>query len=267
MSTPSLTSPHVLKNNCERCAELEARLEHTQFAAESDLASLAGQLARMERENDRLRSDRADERATHTKQDGDAYAHWLKVMGKNAKTCKFGESRKRALARARRAGLTQDDVLKVITTHALFPFLVFGRWAASGGKHDRKDDLVDAFKEEKRWESLLELADAKPSPAPRSSRPDFIPQGYTRPLDNLVRALERNDLKPFLSGSGQGSALCPIHDDRQKSFRFREADNGSVLMFCQSCSGGFVTGEAFCEQVRRDLEIPLTDLYPNRRSE
>lgn len=258
---------------CEHCAELEQRLEQTQISAEMDMAALGAQLARSQREIERLQRQVSDDKASHSAQDGEAYKHWLEVMGKDPAKCKFGESRKRALTRARRAGLKQPDVLKVISAHARYPFLVFGRWSANGSPKDRKDDLVDAFKAEGRWESLLALADApvpKPPVTPRSitprRNPDYPSYGYDRPVANLFAALEKADCRPFETASGQGSALCPCHDDRQKSFRFKESDSGSVLMYCQACSGSYYTNEAFCDEVRDMLAIPLTDLYPNQRS-
>lgn len=267
MGSPSLTSTHVLKTDCERCEELEAQLERTQIAAEMDVAALGAQVAQMQREITRLKKQVADDKASHTAQDGEAYAYWLEVMGKSEAKCRFGESRKRALARARRAGLTQEDVLKVISAHARFPFLVFGRWAATGSQKDRKDDLTDAFKEEKRWEALLELADRPVAPPHVSQRREdhFNTLGQDRPLMNLYYGLERGDCNPYLSAGGQGSAHCPIHDDRERSFRFKEKADGGVVVYCFACSPGFVSGQAFCEQVRQDLQIPLSDLYPNRK--
>lgn len=267
MSSPSLTSPHV--HNCTRCAELEQRLETAQLSAELDVVSLGVQLARAQREIDRLKGDLSERAKEITKRDRELYNEWLAVHGKDPelKTNAFGPAAQGALTRARRAGLEQDDMLKVVRSHGKYRFLVFGQWAASGSARDKKDKLSDAFKNEDRWGALLELADAPiPLPSPRSQKPEhFISHGYSRPIDNLVTALERNDLKPYLSGAGQGTALCPVHDDRQKSFRFKEADNGSVLMYCQACSSHFLTGEAFCDQVRETLELPLSDLYPNRK--
>lgn len=232
------------------------------------MASLAVQVARMKQENDRLRADLSERRKELTKRDKEAYELWLEVHGKNPelKTNAFGPAAQAALTRARKAGLEQDDILTVVRNHARYPFLVFGKWSAKGSARDRKDKLSDAFKNEDRWGMLLELAASPPRATPaRSHVPEHLSYGYERPIQNVYAALEAADLRPYLSESGQGSALCPIHDDRQKSFRFKEADNGMVLMYCNVCSTAFVTGEAFCDQVRADLKLPISDLYLNRK--
>lgn len=255
----SLTASHVLKQQCERCAELEQRLEQTQVAAEMDMASLGAQLAQMRRENDMLRGKLADRAKDMSKRDQQLYLLWLEVHGKDPskKVNAFGPAAQRALTRARRAGLEQDDMEKVIRTHARFPFLVFGRFESSSrNAKDRKDSLADCFADERRWNQLLELADRPPSFP-------HVPQN--NPFDLFVAALDRANLKPFVSDyNRQGSAYCPIHDDREKSFRFKEhADNGSVLMWCHACAPGFVNRVAFCEAIRVELGLELTDLYPN----
>lgn len=234
-----------------------------------DMAALGAQIASLQRENSQLKNRLADRAKEITKRDDDLYAIWLEVHGKDGKlkTNAFGPAAQAAVTRARRAGLDQDDMEKVIRSHARHSFLIFGNWAASGNAKDRKDKLSDAFKNEDRWGALLELADAPvtPTPSPRSKSkyPDYNGYGYSRPVANLFAALERNDCHPFESAAGQGSALCPMHDDRQKSFRFKESDTGSVLMFCNACGTKYYTNEDFCDDVRQMLELPITDLYPN----
>lgn len=230
------------------------------------MASNASTIARMQREIDRLKAAVGERAKELTKRDKELYELWLEVHGKDPekKTNAFGPAAQSALTRARKAGLDQDDMEKVIRTHARFRFLVFGKWAAKGSDKDCKDKLSDAFKNEDRWGMLLELAD---SPAPHvSHKPDyeahFNTLGQDRPLMNMYYALERDERNPYLSGDGQGSAHCPIHDDRERSFRFKEKADGGVVVYCFACSPAFVSNQAFCETVRQDLQIPVTDLYP-----
>jgi hypothetical protein len=261
------TTDHVQELQA-RVEELEARLEHTQVSAEMDMASLGAQLATMKRENDALKGKLADRAKEITKRDHELYVLWLEVHGKdrNLKVNAFGPAAQRALTRARKV-LDQADMEKVIRVHARYPFLKFGEWDASKGQ--RKDGISDAFKDENRWNALLRLADKpapRPSHVPNRHEDHFNTRGQSTPIENLYQALEDNDCNAWLPSSGQGSAHCPIHDDRERSFRFKEGTDGGVLMYCFACSPGFVSNKAFCETVRQDLQITITDLYPNRRS-
>lgn len=284
MATPVKDTPR--SKSCETCErlrerlhEVRAELDRVKDNAEGDINALALQLAKATQELERLRRVQAGEKSELTKRDKEAYEFWLAAHGKDPakKVNAFGPAAQSALNRARKYGLTQEDILKVIGTQARYPFLVFGRWSATGSRNDRKDGLAHAFKDEGRWNALLTLADAPPPTThDRRSEPrkgPWNPPGYSEPPNHaraarlergrdpiveFIDALEVHHSSPHVSYNGQGNALCPAHDDTQKSLRFKEGDDGRVLVHCMSHN---CTPEA----ITAALGLSLADLFPNRK--
>jgi hypothetical protein len=122
-----------------------AQAEHTE-----DLRAIANMRRRL-----------ADEEAHRTRQDEEVYKAWCDATGREStgpKAITFGKSRQAAVKRARRDGYKQDQLLQAVRLAGKYRYLVFGAWRDSGSPSDRKDDLIDIFKDEKRIESLLAKA-------------------------------------------------------------------------------------------------------------
>lgn len=96
-----------------------------------------------------------DESPGVTGQDDAVFNAWCEATGRDPAKMKFGEGRQRAIKRMRRAGYSQDQIFLAVELAGRYRYLVFGRWSATGSASDRKDDLIDIFKDEKRIESLL----------------------------------------------------------------------------------------------------------------
>lgn len=95
----------------------------------------------------------------------------------------------------------RDGAEAAIRASFKFPFLVFGKWAATSREDgDRKDDLTDIFGTAKRTEALIALHDGTDNvPLAVASRQDGMPeahrlhgplQGWT-PLSRALSALQR----------------------------------------------------------------------------
>lgn len=218
---------------------------------------LEEELNRAHHELKRLRSQVAEDKAEITRQDKAAYTLWLEAHGKDSSKAvnRWGPGMQRALGRARKAGLKQDEILKAITTHARFPFLVFGKWSEAGSARDRKDALGDLFKDENRWGSMLELAE---TPAPKAAWRNLTRVPPRDPIVEFTDALEHANCSPKFSYDQQGNALCPAHDDTHKSLRFKEGEDGRVLVKCMASN---CTPEAICAA----LGLRVADLFPNRK--
>ena len=89
-----------------------------------------------------------------TRQDNELFVAWCEATGRSAKT-KYGAGRQAAIKKMRRAGYSQDDLLRAVALAGKYRYLVYGAWRDSGSASDRRDDLIDILKDEKRIESLL----------------------------------------------------------------------------------------------------------------
>ena len=267
----SLTSPRSVSNSiagsfcCPDCGSLLDGYAD-KFARQDE------ELNRLHTEVKKLRAQVAADRSEMTAQDKVAYESWLAAHGKDASKAKnrWGPGMQSSLRRARKAGLKQDEILKAIGAHARYPFLVFGRWAATGAPRDRKDSLSDLFKNEDRWGAMLELSDAPP-PTTHDRRSGVrytpsehdqnltLPPRREQPIDAFLSALERANCLPHVASNGQGTARCPAHDDTFKSLSFKEREDGTLLCNCHAGCGG--------AQIVEALGLQLRDLFPpNQRS-
>lgn len=280
--TSSLASPRTNTADWRErfYAEREAH-DETKQRASDDIAAMGLTIARLQQEVSRLKNAVAADRAATSKQDEELFETWKRLLGKNARTV-FSDDRRRAIKKARKAMLeagydaqtTQARLLKVIEGGARFPFMVYGRWSATGSKNDRKDDLADFLARGKWMERLIELADAPPPTThdrriepqgdPQSWAP-HVPSSRSRvprpnpPITEFIHALEHANCSPHVSDySGQGNALCPAHDDTQPSLRFKEGDDGRVLVWCNARQ---CTHEAICAA----LGMTVADLFPNKK--
>lgn len=91
--------------------------------------------------------------------------------------------------------------------------------------------------------------------APRPSSSQATAEGQTRPdpIDIVLPELEG----VTSVGIGRYTALCPAHDDRRPSLSVREADDGTVLIYCHA-------GCLF-EDIVDCLGLRPSELFPFRR--
>ena len=75
----------------------------------------------------------------------------------------------------------------------------------------------------------------------------------TPPMEKVIAALRRMDLKVTTPGPGRAVSQCPNHDDRHPSFSITEGSDGRVLLHCH----------AGCEtdEIVAALGLELRDLF------
>lgn len=82
------------------------------------------------------------------------------------------------------------------------------------------------------WLRRAVEGDVKPAaPARRRSRVEGRFDSAVA-FENLQSALEAADCRPHVAPTGQGSSLCPAHEDRGASLRFK--DDGRLLVHCNA---------------------------------
>lgn len=96
------------------------------------------------------------------------------------------------------------------------------------------DQAVDAGNaaEAEYWLRRIAEGDVKPArPLPKPLRADST-WDTSVAFENFRALLEHHECRPYLSSNGQGSALCPAHDDRGASLRFKE--EARLLINCRA---------------------------------
>ena len=144
---------------CPDCGTvLEEFVTRAEFEeAEQAIADLQAEHLKDMRALKNMKRRLEDASADVPKQDEEVFVEWCLATGRDPKKMKFGEGRQRAIRRMRRARppYTQEQLLQAVRLAGKYRYLVFGRWSETGAGSDRKDDLLDIFRDEKRIESLL----------------------------------------------------------------------------------------------------------------
>lgn len=143
---------------CDDCLPLQRENDALRIDVENWQTEHTAILRRLQRAE--AAAKRPEGARGHSQRDVALYNLWLEVTKRDPARVRFTKDRQDAILNMRRAGWEDKHMAAVIRTGAKFPFLVFGRWSATGSKSDLKNDLTDFFKSGARFESLLALADA-----------------------------------------------------------------------------------------------------------
>ena len=161
---------------------------------------------------------------------------WKRELGKERHKIPLTGERAKVVARAM-THYSVAELLEAIEGLKLYPNLKYGVRVRKGG--DRRDDLVDAFKNETTIDRLIEFA--------RGREPE--PEAPIT-FDEFVGLLDRAKG----AAGGQWTARCPAHDDEHESLSFRQGERGIVAHCHAGCSAS---------EIAAALEVPLARWFEN----
>lgn len=269
-------SPPMSSSACENCAEtraelerLRARLEDVQVAKEDDLNNFAVDIANKNREIARLKNELETflDQTPGSKLAKSLFEYWRDQLGKRANTV-YGTARKKAVLTALKQH-DEETIKKAIDGAAKMPFVgPHGRQPTADKGAKRFDDLTLILRDETTIERFGTYVDAPEPAVPAYSKPvepsvwaSLLPG--VPPIDLVYQALSEAGCNPFRGSGDWWNARCPLHDDRDPSFRFHHRPDGSIGLFCHGpCKDFYRDQKAFAEAACQVLDLQLRDLYP-----
>lgn len=83
-----------------------------------------------------------------------------------------------------------------------------------------------------------------------------------RPIDRVIRLLEKHGCGPKENGPGQYRSRCPVHKGSSSNLSISEGSDGAVLLHCHHVERGNLTCSAAA--IARELGLAIRDLFPRR---